>query len=62
MEKGVILEGKSEYGIEIIRHIILSGVMEMKKIILKIENKEMIIALGSSLYFFYSCNSKKGYS
>lgn len=47
MDKGVVLEGKSEYGIEIIRHIILSRVMEMKKIklILKIENKEMNIAL-----------------
>ncbi len=45
MGKGVVLEGKSEYGIEIIRHIILSEVMEMKKFILKIENKEMIIAL-----------------
>jgi len=47
MGEGVVLEGKSEYGIEIIRHIILSGVMEMKKIkfILKIENKETIIAL-----------------
>ncbi len=45
MGKGVVLEGKSEYGIEIIRHIILSGVMEMKKFILKIENKEMIIVL-----------------
>lgn len=62
MGKDVILEGKSEYRIEIIRHIILSEVMEMKKFILKIENKEMIIVLGSSLYFFYSCKSQKGYS
>ncbi|GAB6613579.1 hypothetical protein bcgnr5406_22100 [Bacillus cereus] len=47
MEEGVVLEGKSEYVIEIIRHIILSEVMEMKMIqlILKLENKDMIIAL-----------------
>lgn len=32
MEKEVVLEGKSEYVIEIIRHIIMSGVMKMKKI------------------------------
>ena len=32
MGKGVILEGKSECVIEIIRYIITSGMMEMKKI------------------------------
>ncbi len=47
MGKGVVLEGKSDYGIETIRYIITSGVMEMKMIqlILKLENKEMIIVL-----------------
>ncbi|WP_426883169.1 hypothetical protein [Bacillus mobilis] len=45
MGKGVVLEGKSEQGIEFIRHIITCGVMEMKimQLILKLENKEMLI-------------------
>lgn len=45
MEEGVNLEGKSGQGIELIRHIIMSGVMEMKiiQLILKLENKEIII-------------------
>ncbi|EPC8420683.1 Protein of unknown function [Bacillus wiedmannii] len=45
MGEGVVLAGKSEQGIESIRHLITSGVMEMKiiQLILKLECKEMII-------------------
>ena len=45
MGEGVVLAGKSEQGIESIRHLITSGVMEIKiiQLILKLECKEMII-------------------
>ncbi|SCC31790.1 Protein of unknown function [Bacillus cereus] len=49
MGEGVVLEGKSEHGIEFIRRIIKGGVMEMKmkmkiiQLIIKLEHKEVII-------------------
>ncbi|SCN08107.1 Protein of unknown function [Bacillus wiedmannii] len=47
MGEGVVLEGKSEHGIEFIRRIIKDGVMEMKmkiiQLIIKLEHKEVII-------------------
>ncbi len=47
MGEGVVLEGKSEHGIEFIRRIIKGGVMEMEmkiiQLILKLESKEVII-------------------
>lgn len=45
MEEVVALEGKSEYGIEMIRYMITSGVMKMNiiQLIFKNESKNRII-------------------
>lgn len=53
MGEGVVLEGKSEYGIEMVRYINSNGVMAMRIIQLLFKNEDKNRIIGGNVIVTY---------